>query len=153
MTKRIFATIVCICLMFSLTACESKKPISADDFTRIMEDNDFTIKNVTEELESSGLTEEVLFASCNEYIVEFYILKDSETGESVFYYNKEVLDDKYSTTSFSTEINFNNYNYYAFNADGEFHLVARIDDTMIFCEADKEYRDDIIDIIETLGYK
>ncbi len=52
----------------------------------------------------------------------------------------------------SNEVTAGNYNYFSFNADGNFHLIARIDNTMVYCETKKEYKDEIIDLVKTLGY-
>ena len=45
------------------------------------------------------------------------------------------------------------YKYYAFTADGNFYIISRIDQTMLYCVADSAYKDEIIGHIEKLGYK
>ena len=52
-----------------------------------------------------------------------------------------------------TEVRSSNYNYYAFTADGNFHMIARIGNTMLYCESEKENKDDIVEMVKKLGYK
>ena len=123
---RTIAFVLCFGMILCfMTACGSKTPQTVSGFTEIMEGAGF----------------------------EFYELVDSDTGEGVFYNNKQLFEDEHSVTTMSSEVTSGNYNYYAFNADGNFHMIARVDNTMLWCEAAKEYKDEIVEFVKTLGYK
>lgn len=47
-----------------------------------------------------------------------------------------------------TEISLEDYNYYAHNSDGDFHMIALIDNTMLYCVAKEKYKSEIIELIK-----
>ncbi len=142
-----------VMLMCIMCGCSSKTAIDAETFTKTMESESFIITDVTNDTETNGLATSVLIAANENYKIEFYVLTDNDTGEGVFYNNKQLFDDEHSVKTMSSEFTTGNYNYYAFNADGNFHMIARVDNTMLWCEAEKTYKDEIVDLIEKLGYK
>ena len=118
-----------------------------------METENFTVTDVTNDTETNGLATSVLIAANDNYQIEFYVLTDNDTGEGVFYNNQNLFDEEHSAKTISSEVSSGNYNYYAFNADGNFHMIVRVDNTMLWCEADKTYKDEIVDLVKKLGYK
>ena len=151
---RVPAIIISLAMMICLmTACGSKTPQTDIGFTRVMESAGLEVQNVTTDTETNSLATLVLIAVGENYQIEFYEFSDSETGEAVFYNNKQIFEDEHSFKTMSSETASGNYNYFAFNADGNFHMISRIDNTMLYCEAAKEYKSEIIDLVKTLGYK
>ncbi len=151
---RVIAFALCFGMILCfMTACSSKTPQTVSGFTEVMETADFEVQDVTADTETNGLATTVLIAVGENYQIEFYELTDSETGEGVFYNNKQLFTDEHSVTTMSSEVTSGNYDYYAFNADGNFHMIARVDNTMLWCEAAKEYKDEIVELVKTLGYK
>ena len=153
LTKAI-ALVLCLgMLLCVMTACSSKTPQTVSGFTEVMEAASFEVQDVTADKETNDLATAVLVAVGENFQIEFYELIDSETGEGVFYNNKKLFTDEHSVTTMSSEVTSGNYNYFAFNADGNFHMIARVDNTMLWCEAAKEYKDEIVEFVKTLGYK
>ncbi len=153
---KLISFLLCITLLVCvLTGCGSKTPITTEAFEQTMTAAGFTVIDVTESTETNGLATRVIVAmnESDGYQIEFWELVDEETGEGVFYNNKSNLDEEHSSKTLSTTVTAGNYNYFAFTADGNFHLVARIANTMLYCEADKAYKDDIVDLVKQLGYK
>ncbi len=145
--------ITAVMMICSLCGCSSKTAIDAETFTKTLEAESFTVADVTNDTEINGLATSVLFASNENYQIEFYVLTDNDTGEGVFNNNRQLFDDEHSVKTMSSEITSGNYNYYAFNADGDFHMIARVDNTILWCEAEKTYKDEIVDLVKKLGYK
>ncbi len=151
--KRLVLFLFCIAIFCSLSGCFSKTPQTVAGFTDFMESAGFEVTDATADTETNGLASAVIIALCENYRIEFYQLVDNETGEAVFYNIKSIFDDEHSIKIMSTQISSGNYNYYAFTADGNFHMIARIDSTMLYCEAGKEYKDEIVKYVKELGYK
>ena len=118
-----------------------------------MEQAGFVVQDVTAETETNGLATNVLIAVGEQYQIEYYELTDPETGEDVFYHNQELFDEEYNVKTLTSEVFLENYNYYAFNSGDHYCMIARIDNTMLWCVANKTYREEIIQNIELLGYK
>lgn len=152
LTKLALTLFVCALLLSVLTGCGAKTAQTADGFTQIMEDAGFEVKDDTSELGTEDITS-VLFAVGKNYQMDYYAFSDNETCKDFFYYNKEELDEEFSVKSISSTITMNNYNYYAFNADGDFHMIVRVDNTLLICVAEKAYKSEIVDLLKTLGYK
>ena len=151
--KIAIAFVSIVVLMCTLCSCSAKTAIDAETFTKTMEAENFTVTDVTSNTETNGLATSVLVAENENYQIEFYVLTNNDTGESVFYNNRNLFDDEHSVKTMASETSYGNYNYYAFSADGNFHLIARVDHTMIWCEADKAYKEEIVDLVQKLGYK
>lgn len=152
--RKCAALAACVLLLAgALCGCSSKTAITAADFTQTMETEGFTVMDVTAETETNDLATAVLIAANQNYQIEFYVLTDADTGEGVFYNNRQLFDDDHSVKTLSSEVSSDNANYYAFNADGNFHMISRVDNTMLWCEADQTYREEIVALVEKLGYK
>ena len=153
-TKRILISILCVVtIICCLTGCSPKTAQTVSGFTEFMEAAGFEVQNVTANTETNGLTTAVLIAACENYQIEFSVLKDSETGEFVFTMAKNLFDEEYSVKTMSLKVEIGDYNYYSFTADGNFHMITRIENTMIWCVADKAYKEEIVDCIKALGYR
>lgn len=153
LTKVIILVLCFGMLLCVMTACSSKTPQTVSGFTEVMEAAGFEVQDVTADMETKDLATAVLVAVGENFQIEFYELIDSETGEGVFYNNKQLFTDEHSVKSMSSEVTSGNYDYYAFNADGNFHMIARVDNTMLWCEAAKEYKSEIVELVKSLGYK
>lgn len=148
----IILAVLAVIMSFVLTGCEYRTPQTVEGFSNFMKAKEFTVQDVTADTETNGLAKSVIVAVGKNFQLEFYELNDSETGEGVFYNNQNIFDAEHSVKTASKEISSGNYNYYAFNADGDFHLIARVDNTMLYCVADKAYKDEIVNIVKALGY-
>lgn len=150
MSKRKLITLGC-CLLLVLcifAGCSKKTPQTAQGFTDIMEKAGFTVEPIQHD--GISCTPEALVASNDNYQLEFYNINDAE---HVFSSLKRQFDDAHSTRNLSLSVSTNTYDYYCFNAGGEFHMIARIENTLLYCEADAQYRDEIVDLVKELGYK
>ena len=152
-TKIIFlAAFICLALL-AITSCSKKTPQTTKGFTDIMEEAGFEVLDITEMYSDRGPVSSVIIARNENYQIDFYKLTDNNTAIGVFSNNKQIFDDEHSSKTFSTSVSSGNYDYYAFNAEGYFHMIARVDDTMLFCEAKEEYKDEILELVKKLGYK
>ena len=150
---RILITISTVILVLVLLcSCSSKTAKTAQEFTDFAEDNGFTVSDVTEETETNGLVKTILLANCEDYQLEFLVLNDADTAESVFYGNVENFDSEAALKTSTKQVDTSNYNYYEFVSDDMFCVVSRVEDTMLLCVADKEFKDDILEDIKQLGY-
>lgn len=136
-----------------LVACGSKTPQTVEGFTQIMETSGFDVQDITDDAETDSLARSVFAAVGDDYQIDFLEFADSEIGEDYFDNKKEMLEDEHRSKSFSLSVSVGNYNYYAFNAKDDFYLIAQIDNTMLYCVADKEYRSEITEFVKTLGYR
>lgn len=152
LAKCAFTVFTCMLLLSVLTGCGVKTAQTAEGFTQIMEDAGFDVEDVAVEPETDGRTS-TLAAVGKNYQMDYYAFTDNETCADFFQAAMEELDEAHLKKTFSIQTTMNNYCYYAFNADGDFHVIVRVDNTMLCCTADKTYKSEIVDLLKTLGYK
>ena len=151
--KKIRIGLILLLMLGLLSGCKGKTPLSPEGFTVIMEEAGFAVEDVTSARETDGLATTLLVAEGEHYGMEFYQLTDEATAQALFFSGKNVFEEEHRTQSVSVSLTMPHYNYYAFNAEGDFHLIARVADTMIYCTAEKEYRSEIQDLVKKMGYK
>ena len=151
---KILSLALCAVLLIGmLTGCASRTPATGKSFQLTMEAAGFTVKDVTAETETNGMADTLFVAYNEEYQIEFWDMKDAETGKAVFGNVRSSLSGEHAAKLMKVEATTNSYGYYAFTADGNFHVIARIEDTILLCEAGKEHKDAIVDILKQLGYR
>lgn len=131
-----------------------KEPITASEFKAIMEGKDFKLIDGLAQFAEYDYIKEVYLAlnQDDNYQLEFYELSDVENAMSFFNVNKEIFESKKSGTSSETTLNGKNYSKYVLSSDGEYMLLSRIDNTVIYVYEDLDLKDTINDLLDELGY-
>ena len=149
----ILSTLMVLTIVFALAGCSPKTPTTAENFTETMEKADFEVTDVTETTDSNGLATAIIVATKDDLKLEFWELTDSETADDIFYQNKSNFTDSHPVQTMSKSTTYQNYDYYSFLSDGDFHLITRIDNTMLYCEIDESDKDEILELVKELGYR
>ena len=129
----------------------SKESITGEKFVEIMEDNDFKVSDVKYQFKNSDVKiKEAYVAKKDEYQIEFYTFEDVDDADYFFRINKE----KFDSNSAKTRVDLNGKNYASFNieANGKYKFLERIDETVIYINVDREYKDNVKDMVKILGY-
>ncbi len=139
-------------MLVGLTACSKKTAISVEEFNDILESKGCTIEDATGQLAPESITA-ISLALSDDYQIEFYEFVDNETATAVFLENKTIFEG-HTGSGASAEItkNIMNYSYYSVSTSSTFYMLAQIDNTMLFVEADVAYKDEIVEIVKELGY-
>ena len=151
---KLVSLVLCTVLMAGLlTGCSSRTPATVKTFQMQMEAAGFTVEDVTAVTETNGLADAILIAMGEDYQIEFWDLVGTNAGKTVFRATRNSLSAEHPAKFMEVETTSSAYSYYAFTAGGNFHVIARIDNTMLLCEAEKEHKSEILDMIKQLGYK
>ena len=151
--KHIIMSIICLVAVLFLVGCFTKQSITVDEFKSNMEGNGLTLNNIKEEY---GVYEEVVDANTaildDKYQVEFYTFTDEvssqgfyETRINEFVPIESTYKEKYNETG-------SNYNIYSLTTEDVYVYISRVDKTLLYINVNKEYKDEIKDLIEKLGY-
>lgn len=152
-STRSIALILCLIMLLGLmTACQKKMPQTAAGFTQIMENAGFEVYDESDNGEDSIATAAV-YAVGENYQIEYYGYEDSDSARRVYDNNQNKLDEDHSAKRMTSQMETNRYNYYAFSTEDDFYVIARIENTVVFCAADSEYKQEILTHMEALGYK
>lgn len=61
---------------------------------------------------------------------------------------------KFENSAATSQVTFNgkNYSSYSITTGGKYKFVERVEKTVIYLNVDKEYKDDVKDLVKELGY-
>ena len=135
-----------------LTACGNKKAIDSDKFKSIMRDNNYYVINSKEQFSEYDYIVESYIAESDNYQIEFYIMQDDMNAKAFYDYNKEIFDAERTSISMYTSVDFTNTNKYTLTLEDSYKVLSRINNTVIYVDVEKEYKNDINSILKKLGY-
>ena len=148
---------IVVLLIFALllTACgNSKKALTSIEFKNIMENENFSIIDAIDQF--NGFTEMkeayIALEENKNYQIEFYVMDSDDNAVKLYEYNKESFEASKGSMSAYTNFDLKNTNRYTLNTNGEFKLLSRIDNTMIYLDVNSEYKDEVMNILKKLGY-
>lgn len=152
--KSLFIGVFAIAAVLLLTGCTNKTAISETDFKSKMEEKNFVVQDATYQFENYEYVKKALLAQKEDYSyqIEFYILDTITNAESFFETNKDIFEESKSNGSTETSVSLGNNDKYTLSTDGQYKLISRIDNTMIYLNVAEENREEVKELVEELGY-
>lgn len=151
--KRKFLTLLsCFFILGTLSGCEDKTKLSAEEFKTKMSDKEFTVQDATAQLEDEFVEKVYVAITPDKYQIEFFEVKDEDVAKSSYEMNKEKIEEKKGTVSTHSEVNMGNHSKYSLGTDDRWMVVSRIDNTFIYLNVDQEYKEEVNAVLEMLGY-
>ncbi len=149
--KKLSLFLLVILLCVSLVGCGEKVAKTPEEFNDFMESKDFTVADSTLFAQTVVTAKTVLTALNDNYEIEFYELNCNDTSKEFYNLNKEAfLNEESSNTT--TEITGSNFDYFDMTNDSGFRMTSRIDNTVIYCYTEVEYKDEVKKLIKEFGY-
>ena len=145
---------VCLASLFSFSGCGKKKDaISADDFYSKMEKKNFVIKDSKSEYSSHNeiVRSYVAAPSDLSYQIEFLELDSDSSAKNMFASNQRIFQDT-SNSKIESNVSIANYSKYTIEAGGKYKVISRIDNTLVYVDADIKYKDSVNSLLDELGY-
>lgn len=154
--KKLTAWTLILVILLSAASCsllKKKDPISADDFTEAMEDEDFIVEDCTDQFEGEDGVDKVLVAGTDDYQIEFFEVDTVEQAKDAYAQNKASFEEEYGGTGASkSEVNIANYSKFVMTTGEHYCVISRIDNTFVYLKVDPEYKDEVKDLLESIGY-
>ncbi len=156
--KRLSLFSLCMVMLIVLTACSSsKKPITDDQFQSIASSNSLSVQDNT-----SQYAEYDHVVSCTTaykpsddnqplWSMDFLVATSQDMAKRMFRSNSETFESV-SGASSTVSVNLSNYGKYERIADGRYMYVGYLEETLIYVDADVQYKDEIKSFIDALGY-
>ena len=149
--KKLSLFLLVLLLCVSLVGCGEKVAKTPEEFNDFMESKDFTVADSTLFSQTVVTAKTVLTALNDNYEIDFYELNCEETSKEFYNLNKEAFKSE-DSSNFSTEVNGFNFDYFEMANDSGFRLTSRIDNTVLYCYTEVEYKDEIIKLVKELDY-
>lgn len=157
-TKNIAISIMCILMLFVLTGCVHKKPISIDEFKTKTTSLDYTIVSLENNNGSipskyQKLAQESVAArSTKGYRIEFYVFEDRYASLKCFNEVKTKLDTNTSKLTQKTRNNIGNFSSFAITINGYYTYVGRVENTLIYVKTKTTNKNEVKKLMSELGY-
>ncbi|MDD8049402.1 MAG: hypothetical protein PHH04_07425 [Thomasclavelia sp.] len=152
--KKIIVFFVAIMMSFSIVGCSAakdKEVLSVKDFETITTKEGFTYYDITSQYSYSYL-KNVSIAKNSTYQIEFYQYDTSSRAKSSFDNNKDNLENDASGSKTTKSTNLKNYNTYSITDSYSYGYLCRVENTMIYVNTKKAYKDDVVKVLKKLGY-
>lgn len=153
MKLKISLLIICLVSVFSFYGCNSKKTISASDFSQKVSQMGYTLEDVTSQYTSNDNIKSVITAKANEgYSILFFVFDDDVSATGMFNSNKNSFESYKSKSAVQNSIKFVNYSSYELTSNGYYMYTCRIDNTLIYVKASDTYKENIKKLIKDIDY-
>lgn len=141
--------IIMIFLILLFTGC-NKSALSTEDFIVKLQDEGYIVKDVLSSYPVDVLVE-AYQATNDNYVIDFNVTEDIEQAASAYnLYKKLFSQDETSSISHYEVIKDNYAKYYLIN--DKISVVSMINNTYLHIEADAKYEDDVLKILDKIGY-
>lgn len=154
-TKAISLFLIFFTIALIFTGCgNNRSAISSEQFCSIVESNGFTVADSKEQFAEFDyiLNSYVALSGDNAFKIEFYNTVDEESARNIFEGNKADTEKLKTNGAVTTSKQINNYGKYRQSCDGQYWVLAYIDNTFLYAHTDKQYKDNVDEIFEMLGY-
>lgn len=140
-------------LIFSLT--KEKTSITASDFYSTMQQKGYVVQDAKSQFADYDYVKQVYIATNSDYTykLEFYELEDVSYAISFYKNNKSIFENSKGNVSAQNSVEGKNHAKYTLSSNGQYMVVSRINNTVIFVRVEDTYRDTIKSILEELGYQ
>lgn len=149
--KKISLIIILIIAVIILTGCGTKA-ISVEEFKTKMEENGFTVSDISEQF--AAIANKTYVASKAEgYQVEFYEFDSVENATNSFEDNKRLFESVKQDSDKETFVNTNdNVSKYTLESEDRYMLVSKVNNTCIYADINLEYKDELDSILQEINY-
>lgn len=155
--KKLTAIALAFAILFSmlcLVGCTEKVSITAEDYRTIMEEMGYKLTDASEQfVDYDEITKVYVAISDNgAYQIEFYELSTADAAMRLFAGNKSIFEQSAGNASANSSVSAANYSNYKLAANGQYKVLSRIDNTMIYIDVPAEFKDEVKTALEELGY-
>lgn len=131
---------------------KEKIALTSDEFVNTFQSKGYEIVNITDQYSDYAYIQNAYIAHNGKYKIEFYNIENSDYATSFFNYNKTLFEESKGSVNSSSSANMNNYSKYTLDTNGKYKVVSRIDNTVIYINADNEFKKEIKEILDEIDY-
>ena len=153
MKRKILILLLSVFMLFSLTGCFKKSPLTTDSFITNSTSSNFTTQDVTSDFSNEpSIIKATLALNSKGYQIEFYELSSDSAAKDMFITNKTNFQSLNSSKYTESEANVGNYNTYSLSTESEYMYLSRVDKTFLYLKVDISNKDEVKEFIDKLGY-
>lgn len=145
--------IVGVCILVG-SLNKEKVSITADDFKTTMQAKGYTVSDVTSQFSQYGnyISKAYVAQDGTKYQIEFYELSNLDNATNFYNTNKAKFESQKGNASSSYTASMKNYSTYSITTNGKYKFVSRVDNSVVYIDANTIYQDSIKSVVKELGY-
>lgn len=150
----IIAGIASLFLIVGKEVISDKEPITATEFKTTMEEEDFIVKDATSQFSNYSYVNKVYLAISEDYTyqIEFYDLSNADYAKNFYDNNVDVFKKETENGNVYSYVNFDKYSKFSQETGNKYQVISRIENTAVYVNVNSEYKDDVKDILDDIGY-
>lgn len=154
MKKKILYVLTLMVVTLTLTGCGNKKAITIDEYKDIMSTNSFVLNNAKNRISVNSNIKDIYIAANpkDNYQIEFYVLESVDTAKTFFSENKTRFSKEVGKNKIETKSKKGNSEKYTVTSLGQYRLVSRIENTVIYLDTRESNKKKVDEILKELGY-
>lgn len=154
MKKKISYILTLMIITVALTGCGKKKAITVDEYKDIMSSKLFVVNNAKNNIDEKSSIKDIYVAANTKerYQIEFYVLNSVDSAKEFFSNNKTRFGKQVGKNKVETKSKKGNFEKYTVTSLGQYRLVSRIDNTVIYLDIGESNKKKVDEILKELGY-
>ena len=154
MNKKVLTILLFLITVCCLTGCGNKKAITIDEYKDIMSTNSFVLNNAKNRISVNSNIKDIYIAANpkDNYQIEFYVLESVDTAKIFFSENKTRFSKEVGKNKIETKSKKGNSEKYTVTSLGQYRLVSRIENTVIYLDTRESNKKKVDEILKELGY-
>ena len=125
--------------------------MKVEEFTKEMKERGFSLKKNTNRI-FFDQAKTAQIAKDPDNSIEFYTFGESEQANDSFLKTKELLKEKEPDLFDQNGFSLKEYRFYSQRNDGTYTFIARLGDTILFCQTPEKREKEVRNVIKKLGY-
>lgn len=118
-----------------------------------MTEKGYNVLNVKEQFEYDYIIDALIAVSSDKkYQIEFYVLSTDDYAINFYANNKTIFENSKTANNNETSVNLDNHSKYALTTNDKFKVVSRIKNTVIYLNIDEVYKNEVQNVLNSLGY-
>lgn len=152
--KYLFLSLLLVFVLTLVIGCAGKRELTAKEFKTLMEKEEFTVIDSTENYNELSDVKKVLIATSrlSSYKIEYYEFVNNKKAIELFEKMESKFKDSTSKKMQYQTTSLGNYNYYSLTTADSYKIVSRIGKTVIVTDSDRRNKESIKEVVKKLGY-
>ena len=141
-------------IFLAFKIASSKTTLTQDQFISKLENKGFLANDDSEQFMQYDYITSVAVASPSDlsYQIQFFTFLDESYAQKFYETNKSTFSRLASSDSPSVRTSGTGFDKFTVTTSNEFMEVSRIQNTCIYLKVDKAYKDDVKNVLKSLGY-
>ena len=155
MKKVLIIAAITMLIMLAIGCQTSRIPVTKETFVSKAEEAGYDVQDAIEQVPANTIDEYLIAVKGGtviDYQIEFIIAPTAQTAQILYQNNKSTIEEKKGPVSTEASTTAGNFSYYKLATNGQYYVVSRIENTLVYIDAPSEYKGAINEFLAAIGY-